>query len=164
MASFLDKLSDTITIKSKEIVKKAKDMADVASLKSQINNQQDIVNRSYMILGKAYYNENKNAPSKDKEEIFQTIQTALEKIENLKLELEAIKGTDYCPNCNAQVSNSATYCSECGIKLEPDMPESKDVILSRVCPSCGMITNVNSAFCTGCGNKLKEEESDSAND
>lgn len=154
--TFFDKLGDTISNKSKDIAKKAKNIADITTLKSQVGTQQDIVNRAYIVLGKAYYNENKNNPSIEHEDTFKTIAKTLEKIELLKSDIQIIKGTENCPNCNAQIGKDAVYCSECGIKLTSDVSDSdeSEVIQTKTCPYCGMITDVNSAFCTGCGEKL----------
>lgn len=152
--TFFDKLGETITIKGKDIAKKAKDVADIATLKTQISSQQDIINRLYIVLGKAYYNENKNAPSSEFEENFKTLSKALDKIEQLKNDIQIIKGTNNCPNCDAEVATNAIYCSECGLKLTEEDSEPTDVIQTKTCTHCGMITDINSAFCTGCGEKL----------
>ncbi|MDF2803865.1 MAG: hypothetical protein K0S61_3768 [Anaerocolumna sp.] len=156
--TFFDKLGETITSKSKDIAKKAKEVADIATLKSQVSNQQDIVNRAYIVLGKAYYNENKNNPPTEYEDTFKSLGKALEKIEQLKNDIQIIKGTDNCPNCNAQIAKDAVYCSECGIKVEPDTSDEAEIIQTKNCPHCGMITDINSAFCTGCGEKLNIAE------
>lgn len=156
--TFFDKLGDTISNKSKDIAKKAKEVADIATLKSQVSSQQDIVNRAYIVLGKAYYNENKNNPSSEYEDTFTALTKALEKIDQLKNDIQIIKGTDNCPNCNAQIPKDAVYCSECGIKLDPDPSGDADIIQTKTCPHCGLITDMNAAFCTGCGEKLNVSE------
>ncbi len=158
--TFFDKLGETITNKSKDIARKAKDVADVATLKSQISSQQDIVNRAYIVLGKTYYNENKNNPPEEFEDTFKSLSKALEKIEQLKNDIQIIRGTDNCPNCGAQIGKDAVYCSECGIKVAGDVSSESEVIQTKACPHCGLITDVNSAFCTGCGEKLNVTESD----
>ncbi|MFV0344444.1 MAG: zinc ribbon domain-containing protein, partial [Anaerocolumna sp.] len=118
------------------------------------SSQQDIVNRSYITLGKEFYNVNKMNPPIDNDETFKTISKALEKIDQLKNDIQMIKGTEACPNCNAEIAKDAIYCSECGIKVGESVSAEDNIIQTKTCVHCGMITDVNAAFCTGCGEKL----------
>ena len=52
------------------------------------------------------------------------------------------EGAVVCPNCKAQMSAGAKYCSKCGAKL------------NTKCPNCGANTAEGSAFCSECGQKL----------
>ena len=45
---FLDKLSETITSKGREVSDKAKDLAEIASLKSQINTCEEVIRKNYI--------------------------------------------------------------------------------------------------------------------
>lgn len=52
------------------------------------------------------------------------------------------EGAVVCPNCKAQMSAGAKFCSKCGAKL------------NTKCPNCGANTAEGSAFCSECGQKL----------
>jgi hypothetical protein len=52
---FIEKLGDTITAKGREAADKAKEMAEIANLKSQISTCEDIVKKNYTEIGKLYY-------------------------------------------------------------------------------------------------------------
>ena len=51
---FLEKLGDTITIKGKEAADKAKELAEIASLKSQIATCEEVMKKNYMEIGRKY--------------------------------------------------------------------------------------------------------------
>ena len=43
----------------------------------------------------------------------------------------------YCTNCSSEVSNTASFCPECGLKLAARAYESSEVNSRSSCPSCG---------------------------
>src|SRR6266446_2181435 len=47
-----------------------------------------------------------------------------------------------CPSCNASMSETAKFCSECGTPLP------------RACPSCGHANPASAKFCSECGAQL----------
>lgn len=53
-----------------------------------------------------------------------------------------------CPNCNAEISDTAKFCLECGNKIDN---KSK-------CPKCGAEILENSKFCPECGNKIDNKK------
>lgn len=52
---FFNKVEETITTKGQKVVDKAKQMAEVASLKSQISTCEDVIKKNYAEIGKIYY-------------------------------------------------------------------------------------------------------------
>ena len=52
---FFDKLGTTISTKGKEVTGKAKDLAEVANLKSQISTCESVIKKNYIEIGKKYY-------------------------------------------------------------------------------------------------------------
>lgn len=57
----------------------------------------------------------------------------------------AAKGSKFCPECGASISDSAKFCPECGQKLAT----------GNVCPACGAAVSAGAKFCPECGEKLK---------
>ena len=45
---FFEKIGDTISVKGKEAVDKAKELAEIASLKSQISTCEEVIKKNYM--------------------------------------------------------------------------------------------------------------------
>lgn len=79
-------------------------------------------------------------------EIFQVIETCIlsggkEVVVN-SAGAEVADGAVICPNCKAQMSAGAKFCSRCGTKLDTK------------CPNCGANITEGSAFCSQCGQKL----------
>lgn len=54
------------------------------------------------------------------------------------------QATKTCPSCNAQVSQKAKFCSECGAKLD----------VKKFCTNCGEEVSEGAKFCPSCGQKL----------
>ncbi len=59
-----------------------------------------------------------------------------------------------CPNCNAQVVDSAKFCNKCGSKI---LEKQKNVF----CIECGAKNSDDSLFCIECGCSLFDAEFDS---
>ncbi len=54
------------------------------------------------------------------------------------------KSTKKCPSCNATISISAKFCSECGAKLN----------VKKFCTNCGEEIDGTAKFCPSCGQKI----------
>lgn len=89
---FFDKLGETITTKGKEVTDKAKDLAEIANLKSQINTCEDVIKKNYMEIGKLYYEKHASDPEEDYEEQVRAISNAQNGIEKLQDKIKEIKG------------------------------------------------------------------------
>jgi uncharacterized protein (DUF2164 family) len=127
----LNKVGETITNKSKDVAKKAKDLAEIASLRTQITIQENSVNRVFQELGKMYYEQHKAGAGDDIAEKCSQIDTAVAEIERLKQAVMTLKGIRKCPVCGIEVDEAAIYCSKCGTQLPvpeaaPEEPEAKE--------------------------------------
>ena len=63
---FFEKVGDTIATVGKEAADKAKELAELASLKNQIHTCDEIIRKNYIEIGKIYYENFGNQP----EELF----------------------------------------------------------------------------------------------
>ena len=52
---FFEKLGDTISAKGKEVADKAKDQAEILSLKGQISTCEEVIKKNYLEIGKLFY-------------------------------------------------------------------------------------------------------------
>lgn len=86
---FFEKVGETITSKGKDVADKAKEIAEVASLKNQISVCEDVIKKNYMEIGKRFYEENPGSEVYDKE--CSAIHNAKKGIEELEEKIREIK-------------------------------------------------------------------------
>lgn len=84
---------DTITSKSKEAAGKAKNLADIASLKSKIAGCEAQVKKAYQEIGQKYYEEMGSEPRAEYIDSCEAIKKALAEIEELQEKIAALKET-----------------------------------------------------------------------
>lgn len=89
---FLEKIGDVITTKGQEAVDKAKDMAEIANLKSSISTCEDVIKKNYMEIGKLYYEQYGNMPDADFQKQCRSITNARNGIGKLQEKIKEIKG------------------------------------------------------------------------
>lgn len=126
MDNFFEKISETITAKSKDIAKKAKDIVDVNTVKSNITEQKKVIRKAYASIGEQYYKEHVDAGQHEYEVEFEIIGEANARLKELYVELNSLKKVRVCPDCGTDVSVESVYCNRCGTKL-PETPESGEV-------------------------------------
>ncbi len=89
---FFEKIGDTITSKGKEVTGKAKDLAEIANLKSQISTCEDVVKKNYIELGRLYYEKEGLEPGAEYEPFCRAISNAKTGIEDLEEQIRRVKG------------------------------------------------------------------------
>ncbi len=120
---FFNKVGSTISSKSKDVTKKAKELAEIAKLTGQIAEKEESVKGAYIELGKYVYETQKEDAPEEVPEKFAVIDATVEEIDHLKREIRRLKGRQECPDCGKEVSYSAAFCSYCGAKLPEPEPE-----------------------------------------
>jgi len=89
---FIDKISDTITVKSREVSDKAKEVKEIANLRSQIHTCEEVIRKNYLEIGKQFveeYGDNEEAPFEKQRT---AIKNAQKGVEELQAKIDAIKG------------------------------------------------------------------------
>ena len=89
---FFEKVGSAISVKGKEAGAKAKELAEVAKLKSNIVTYEDVIKKNYLELGRLFYEQTKDNPDPIYEKQFQNISEAMIAIEELKQQIDFIKG------------------------------------------------------------------------
>lgn len=89
---FIEKIGDTITTKGKEVADKARDLAEIANLRSQIATCEDIIKRNYMEIGKIYYEKYGDMPEESFEKQCRSIKNAGNGVSELNKKINEIKG------------------------------------------------------------------------
>ena len=89
---FFSKVEETITTKGQAAVDKAKQVAEIASLRSQIGTCEDMLKRNYMEIGRIYYENFGDMPEPLFEKQCRNIKNAQHGIEELEKQIREIKG------------------------------------------------------------------------
>lgn len=151
MALFND-LGRKITQTSQDVVKKTKQMADVAKLNSDVSDEEKKLTNIYYQIGQLYVSLYKNNPGSDFEVLIEQLDETQTKIENLKQQIQEIKGVKRCTTCGAEIPNNATFCSSCGTAvIQPKAVDAADLIK---CTNCGKMIEKSMKFCTFCGSEV----------
>lgn len=88
---FFEKLGDTITTKGKEVTGKAKDLAEIANLKSQISTCKDVMKKNYIEIGRLYFEKHGEEPEEEYEEFCRAVANAKAGIADLEEQIQKIK-------------------------------------------------------------------------
>ncbi len=89
---FFDKLGDTITTKGKEVSEKAKELAEITSLKRQISTCEDVIRKNYIEIGRLYYEKHGQEPEAEYEEFCRAVANAKAGAEDLEEQVRQLKG------------------------------------------------------------------------
>ena len=90
--NFFEKVGETVTSKGKEVADKAKDMAEIAGLRSQINTCEEVIRKNYTEIGRLYYEQSGEAEYNDFPEQCLAITNARSGIRALEEKIREIKG------------------------------------------------------------------------
>ena len=89
---FFEKAAETITSKGKDAAGKAKELAEIASLRSQINTCEEVIKKNYTEIGKLYYEQFREEENNDFAEQCTAITNAKNGVEALEGKIRGIKG------------------------------------------------------------------------
>lgn len=161
--AFLDNVDKKLTSWSKGAMQKTKDVSDTMKFTNLIKNTEDQKNNLFMQLGKKYYYylSVEQDPDEDKMELIKEIDQILEEIKKTdktidyyKEQLNILKGTMICPNCNAEVPQGSMFCNCCGTKMEVKVQQPAGSGSHR-CSRCGAELFEGQVFCMSCGTKVE---------
>lgn len=153
--SFFDDLGKTLTDKSQEVAKKAKDVTEVTRLNSQISSEQKKIEACYTDIGRMYYQKMNGNPEPEYAELAAQISQSMANIEAWRSEITRIRKIKKCVNCGAEISADAQFCNMCGAKnevvQEAEAPGSAGGTI--FCKGCGQQLPADAMFCPNCGTK-----------
>ena len=119
-----DDLKGSLFAAGRDVSQKAKEVSEVAKLKMDIHTKEDFVEKQYAVLGRAYYEANKDNASDADAEQFRVITEAIEEIKRMTQQVLDIQGVVQCPNCGKKVPSDNSCCSDCGAKLDDVIVEA----------------------------------------
>lgn len=125
---FLNKLAETITDTGKIVAQKAKDVAEISKITSQISVEENRINAAYLSIGKRFYEENAGEVMEAYINDFSIINESKAKIQSLRDQLKQLKGVFKCPQCGAEIPANSSFCSSCGAKLIVEEPKEENVV------------------------------------
>ena len=113
-----DDLKGSLFAAGRDVSQKAKEVSEIAKLKMDIHTKEDFVEKQFAILGRAYYDANKDDVCEKDAEQFRVIKEAMDEIERMNQQMLDIQGVVLCPNCGKKSPVGTCFCSDCGAKLE----------------------------------------------
>ena len=87
-----EKVGDSIAAKGREVSGKAKDLAEIASLKSQIAACEEVIKKNYLEIGRLFMEQYKDAEDTPFEKQRTAILNARAGVEDLQRKIRQIKG------------------------------------------------------------------------
>lgn len=90
--AFFDDLGKKLSQTGAEAADKAKEVAQVAKLKSQISDEERNIKQQYIQLGKAFYEANPDCVESPYAEAISSIKASQEKIASLEQDIAVAKG------------------------------------------------------------------------
>ncbi len=120
---------DTLTSKSKDVAKKAKELAEVTSLNSQISSKESEIKNIYREIGKVIYENKATWKEVDLGEQFAKIEGIEEQIAKLKADILAVKGSKLCTQCGAEIAADVKFCPKCGAQAPQAPEEPKEIVV-----------------------------------
>ena len=150
--AFFDEIGKKISQTGQVAVQKTKQMADVAKLNSDISDEEKKLTNIYFQIGQLYVSLHNNDPESDFEVLIDQLNETQTKIENLRQQIQDIKGVKRCATCGAEIPSNSTFCSSCGTAvIQPKAVDAADLIK---CANCGKMIEKSMKFCTFCGSKM----------
>ena len=117
---FLNVLKEKLGDAGEKIVKKSGQLVDTTKLSYHISTEESELKKKYELIGKMVY-EAKCGDGELSDEIntiCDDIQLTLEKIDDMKQQLQVLKNKTSCPHCGKEIAKNAPFCSSCGCKNE----------------------------------------------
>ena len=111
-------VGDTIKKGSKTASDNAKKLAEKAKLKREINGFESEIEKTYIEIGKKYFETIRNNPSAEYMTEVDTIIKNQQSIEDAKRMLAALDDKLNCPNCGAPLLKEQKFCDKCGTKID----------------------------------------------
>ena len=111
MAIF-DKISDAAS----GISKKTKSVSNSNNLKKKIAYEQERIQEIFAEIGEKFYAD-RTGDHKELVELCENIDQRKNRIRNMNVEVNAIKGKRICPKCHSKFEDSLEFCGHCGSRL-----------------------------------------------
>ena len=112
---FFGDLSDSIVTATKDVTNMAQAAGENTKLMYDKKVKESELSKLFEALGKKYYEEHKDSAAEGE---FDEINACLTRINWLNEEMMKNKGGKACPKCGALIKAGASFCSNCGEKID----------------------------------------------
>ena len=129
--------------------------AEINRLTKAIAAEEQIINAVFQRMGQTYFTAHRHDPEQAQAANVQAVLDAIERAKRYKDQINVLRGIAICPNCKAEISSSAAFCSRCGTKMPVQAPLA--AAEANHCPACGNRCAVGIRFCNRCGTRLPEQ-------
>lgn len=153
MALF-DTMKNKISAAGQNTVQKAKDLTEITRLNSTISGAEEQVRELYTTMGYEIYRAYYENPLPEVAELIAQITQLHQKIEDCKVQIDAINAVKTCPQCGSKVGKDMAFCGNCGFRLPVEAAAPVEEGKPAFCGVCGAPITAESVFCTNCGNKV----------
>ena len=173
--AFFDKLGETISAASSTVAQKTKEMTEINNLNRQISTNESLIQNTYLEIGKACFETNRNNSESPYYNLCKTIENSQVAIAGFQEQIRTLKGSSLCPNCGTQLPKESVFCQSCGYQVTTTtasaaqqtgaentqgvqpvqnvQPVQPIPVASNFCVGCGSEMQEGTAFCTNCGQK-----------
>ena len=159
--AFWEKMGETLTVKGKDVADKARELAEVNRLNTQISVQKKKIENLYKEIGQLIYENREDWKSADVSAQIEQIDSAQKSIEGLQKDILRVKGVRKCENCGAEIDRNMVFCPKCGTAMAVDESkqegEEQEIRAEQtvfLCTGCNKEIDADSAFCPFCGIQL----------
>lgn len=156
---FFDDIGKKISETSQGAVQKAKEIADVTKLNSQVSDEQNAIRNAYSQIGEKYYATYAESPLPEFVQLCEGIAASVEKINELNKEIARVKNIKTCKKCGAECAANVQFCPSCGASVsvkEEEIVIDAIVNPTKTCTGCGESLTEDAKFCVKCGTKVEE--------
>ena len=150
--AFFDEIGKKLSHTGQMAVQKTKEMADIAKLNSSLSDEEKKINNAYYQIGQLYFDLHSEDFEPDFEVFITQLKESQNNVENLKKQIQDIKGVKRCTTCGAEIPNNSTFCSSCGSAVTQQ--KSVDAANLIKCTNCEKMIEKGMKFCTFCGNEI----------
>jgi len=167
-------IRDTLVKVTKNVTKTSGDLLKSAKLSVSLSNEETALKNVYIEIGKKVHEIYTYGGSLGSffDEKYKEVEQCTIKINNLKEQMQLIKGVRECPKCGKTTAREAGFCPKCGASMEgaltvettpepaavapvvPEMPPMATVQAKRRCNACGAESDADTKFCLSCGRIL----------
>lgn len=126
--AFFDEISKTLADKSRVAAQKAKDVAEVLQLKTQITSDKSKVKELYSAIGAVYFKNHREDAEDEYQLFFPEIEKTLAHIAELEEKVRELEGTNVCGQCGSPLKKEDMFCSKCGAAVKKEEPADEDVV------------------------------------
>lgn len=154
--AFFDELGKKVSEAGQKTLQKTKELSDTARLNSMLSDEERRIDNYYFEIGKLYAFLHGNDYEEDFATMIQGIEDAKCKMQDLKKQIQEVKGVQTCEKCGAEVPKEAAFCSSCGGMMPKAQVEVPMDLMK--CESCGAFVKSGMRFCTSCGKPLEVVE------